>query len=109
MHHVHDCPTAEIFSYGTHEQVNAVFSCSGNDPYSNTYILGWRNHPNFSWKAQALGNSTPRMHNQAQSSRPSYQPFSTYRSPQQQSQAPPFPPPNFDIQAQMMKLLSEIN
>lgn len=21
-----------------------------NNPYSNTYNLGWKNHPNFSWK-----------------------------------------------------------
>ena len=21
-----------------------------NNPYSNTYNLGWRNHPNFGWK-----------------------------------------------------------
>ena len=26
-----------------------------NNPYSNTYNVGWRNHPNFSWKEQ--GNS----------------------------------------------------
>ena len=26
-----------------------------NNPYSNTYNVGWRNHPDFSWKEQ--GNS----------------------------------------------------
>ncbi len=47
MHHVHHCPTAEIFSDVSTEQVNAAFSHLSNDPYSNTYNLGWRSHPNF--------------------------------------------------------------
>ena len=28
-----------------------------NDPYSNTYNPGWRNHPNFSWGGQQKGQS----------------------------------------------------
>ncbi|KAI5648138.1 hypothetical protein M9H77_34143 [Catharanthus roseus] len=33
------------------EQVNAAQGFHRqNDPYSNTYNSGWRNHPNFSWK-----------------------------------------------------------
>ncbi|KAG8491585.1 hypothetical protein CXB51_014659 [Gossypium anomalum] len=28
-----------------------------NNPYSNTYNAGWRNHPNFSWGGQ--GNQRP--------------------------------------------------
>jgi hypothetical protein len=59
MHHVNDCPTAGNFSDVSNEQVNAAFSRPSNDPCSNTYNLGWRNHPNFSWKAQASGNSAP--------------------------------------------------
>jgi len=27
-----------------------------NNPFSNTYNLGWRNHPNFSWKRQGSYN-----------------------------------------------------
>jgi hypothetical protein len=69
MHHVHDCPNTGNFSHVSHEQVNATFSRPGNDPFSNTYNLWWRNHPNFSWKAQASGNSVLGMHNQAQSNR----------------------------------------
>ncbi|KAL5558977.1 hypothetical protein UlMin_035188 [Ulmus minor] len=33
-----------------------------NNPFSNTYNLGWRQHPNFSWSNQGAGqgsNSTP--------------------------------------------------
>jgi len=57
MHHVNDCPIARNFFDVSNEQVNATFSRLGNYPYSNTYNLGWRNHPNFLWKAQASGNS----------------------------------------------------
>jgi hypothetical protein len=47
--------------------VNTDFSRPVNDLYSNTYNLGWRNHQNFSWRAQALGNLGPSLglHNQA--------------------------------------------
>ncbi|KAL4357600.1 hypothetical protein AHAS_Ahas09G0202900 [Arachis hypogaea] len=37
------------------EQVNYMGSGlknPNNDPYSKTYNLGWRNHPNFGWKDQ---------------------------------------------------------
>jgi Zn-finger protein len=44
MYHIIDCPTAKNFSDVSHGQVNAAFSRSGNDPYSNTYNPGWRNH-----------------------------------------------------------------
>lgn len=37
------------------EQVNFV----KNNPYSNTYNPGWRNHPNFSWKDQGQSQSGP--------------------------------------------------
>ncbi|KAI4347750.1 hypothetical protein L6164_008533 [Bauhinia variegata] len=35
------------------EEVNYV---GNNNPYSNTYNPGWRNHSNFSWKNQGQGN-----------------------------------------------------
>jgi hypothetical protein len=69
MHHVNDCPTTGNYTDVSHEQVNAAFSRSGNDLYSNTYNPGWRNHPNFSWKNSTSRNPTPGQHNQAQSSR----------------------------------------
>jgi hypothetical protein len=43
------------------DQVNALnnFGRPQNDPYSNTYNPGWRNHPNFSYKnIQFPTNST---------------------------------------------------
>ncbi|MED6175838.1 hypothetical protein PIB30_082055, partial [Stylosanthes scabra] len=45
------------------------------DPYSNTYNPGWRNHPNLGWG----GNQNPKNNNFEQ--RPPYPPF----------QRPPFP------------------
>ncbi|KAG8474732.1 hypothetical protein CXB51_031458 [Gossypium anomalum] len=42
------------------EQVNYMGNNnfrSQNNPYSNTYNVGWRNHPNFSWGGQ--GNQRP--------------------------------------------------
>jgi hypothetical protein len=69
MHHVNDCPTARNYTNVFHEQVNVAFSRLGNDPYSNTYNPGWRNHPNFSWKSPNAENSATWQHNQAQSSR----------------------------------------
>lgn len=39
------------FSSSWHEQVNYIGNPPRpqNNPYSQTYNLGWRNHPNFSW------------------------------------------------------------
>ena len=57
MHQVNNCPTAVNYTNISNEQVNAAFSRPGNDPYSNTYNPGWRNHPNFLWKNPTSGNS----------------------------------------------------
>jgi hypothetical protein len=88
-HQVNNCPTAVNYTDVSNEQVNAAFSRSGNDPYSNTYNPGWRNHPNFSWKGQNAENSTSGPHNQAQSNRQPYNSSSTYRPPHKQYQAAP--------------------
>ncbi|CAL9016475.1 unnamed protein product [Prunus brigantina] len=44
-----ECTTGNPFA--SVEQVNQVveFNRQRNDPYSNMYNPGWRNHPNFSW------------------------------------------------------------
>jgi hypothetical protein len=71
------------------EQMNATFSRPRNDPHSNSYNPGWRNHPNFSWQAQANGNFAPQfngLHNQAhsQSNTQFFQPPFNPRPPHQQ-------------------------
>ncbi|XP_019173570.1 PREDICTED: uncharacterized protein LOC109169147 [Ipomoea nil] len=51
-HQIDMCPTLQ---YDSCEQANAIGGFPGQpkrnyDPYSNTYNLGWRDHPNFSYK-----------------------------------------------------------
>ncbi|XP_031127650.1 uncharacterized protein LOC116029749 [Ipomoea triloba] len=51
-HQTDMCPTLQ---YDYCEQANAIGGFPGQpqrnyDPYSNTYNLGWRDHPNFSYK-----------------------------------------------------------
>ena len=91
-HYLSDCPVAAQSQYELYpqEQVHAMQGMPkpGNDPYSNNYNPGWRNHPNFSWRQQPPNNQF------IQSQRPSgpntYQ-HNSYR-PQQQYQQPPPPP-----------------
>ncbi|XP_062109879.1 uncharacterized protein LOC133821751 [Humulus lupulus] len=57
---------------------------NNNNPYSNFYNQGWRNHPNFSWKNDQQGQS---------SVQPSQQPFQQpppgfYQPPMRQQQNP---------------------
>src|ERR1044072_7847063 len=40
----------------TEEEVKAMGQFR-NDPYSNTYNPGWRNHPNFAWRDRDQGNN----------------------------------------------------
>ena len=41
-----------------HGQVNAIghYSRGGENPYSNTYNPGWRDHPNFGWHNKRTSN-----------------------------------------------------
>jgi hypothetical protein len=42
--------------------MNTNFSSPGFESNSNVYNSDWRNHPNFSWQAQAMGNCAPQYH-----------------------------------------------
>ncbi|XP_050207498.1 uncharacterized protein LOC126656917 [Mercurialis annua] len=55
-----DCP---VLHQNSDEQVNYVNGKrQGNDPYSNTYNPGWRNHPNFAWRDNSgQANANPNM------------------------------------------------
>lgn len=50
-HVTKDFPTLPAFKEVLNEQVNACnsFFQQGNNPYSNTYNPGWKNHPNLKW------------------------------------------------------------
>ena len=72
-----DCPLAPQYPEFLQEQVNALQGVPrpGNDPFSNTYNLGWRNHPNFSWKQLAPNNSqNPRQYTPNTFNSSQYQP-----------------------------------
>ena len=51
-HLTNDCPTIPTFKEVLLDQANAMnlVKKSYPSPYSNTYNLGWSNHPNFSWR-----------------------------------------------------------
>jgi hypothetical protein len=91
-HFVRDCPIAGQSPDYAQEQANAVYSKQVNDPYSNTYNPGYKNHPAFSWRSQ---ESSPSFQGQnsfhSQSQQPQYRP-----NPQpynQRSNYQPPPPP----------------
>nr|XP_023872628.1 uncharacterized protein LOC111985214 [Quercus suber] len=45
-----DCQVRNPFAQSSYGQANYVSNLQRqNNPYSNTYNLGWGNHPNFSW------------------------------------------------------------
>jgi hypothetical protein len=56
LHQAQNCPSMTVFS--EMEQVNAFnnFQKHSTGPYSESYNLGWRNHPNFSWKQNQATN-----------------------------------------------------
>ena len=51
-HLIEDCPPPVDTAAALQEQINAVFQRARNDPYSQTYNAGWKNHPNFAWGNQ---------------------------------------------------------
>ena len=105
--------------YEGHEEVDFVSNQvrPQNNPYSNTYNPGWRNHPNFGWRANT-GNQNPlgftqrapapqqgqqyQQYNQPYQQRPySYQNQGTASSSQQQA-----PQSNSKLEDMMAQLLS---
>jgi hypothetical protein len=52
MHLAQTCPSLPAFVESPMEQVNAFndYRKQSSGPFAESYNLGWRNHPNFSWK-----------------------------------------------------------
>src|SRR3954471_11855717 len=71
----------------TAQQVEEINFLKQNNPYSNTYNPGWKNHPNFAWKDQQ-GNVPEQgvTHYQGSSQQHQYRPppQQPYQQPQQQ-------------------------
>ncbi|XP_073277635.1 uncharacterized protein [Primulina huaijiensis] len=59
-HFVKDCQDDNPFYVQNEASINQVglHNRPRNDPYSNTYNPGWRQHPNFSWGGQKQLEST---------------------------------------------------
>src|SRR3954467_4060766 len=76
-------PHFAMHCVATAQQVEEINFLKQNNPYSNTYNPGWKNHPNFSWKDQQ-GN-VPKQGAVPYQSLPQQQ---QYRPPQQ-----PYPQP----------------
>ncbi|CAA0821457.1 Unknown protein, partial [Striga hermonthica] len=58
----------------------------GNDPFSNTYNPGWRNHPHFSWSNNTNTLQPPRPNFTQQQPQPNFVPRPNYQPQQQQQQ-----------------------
>jgi uncharacterized coiled-coil protein SlyX len=56
------CPSSGQLSNFSYEHMNTNFSSLGFDSNSNVYNSNWRNHPDFSWQAQAMRNYAPQYH-----------------------------------------------
>ena len=98
MHATAKCHMANQFLELIQADLNTTqgFRPPRNNPYSNTYNPGWRNHPNFPWKqgdASNLGNTRPLP------PQPIYQP--SYENPPQNK------PSEMDELKAMMKAMQE--
>ena len=97
-HCLTECPSTFQFPDLVQEDVNATQSYTqpGNTPFSNTYNLSWRDHPNFGWQQnQGQQNMAP--------PRPNFQPYGIQQGgqPRFQNNPPPFnqpPQPNLSGQ-----------
>ena len=58
-----NCQVESPFTQDTNEvnYANNFNPRPTNDPYSNTYNQGWRNHPNFSYKPNPNSPNVPQM------------------------------------------------
>ncbi|KAK8694694.1 hypothetical protein V6N13_072241 [Hibiscus sabdariffa] len=67
-HQANDCPTM-------HESASYVgnYNRNANNPYSNTYNPGWRQHPNFSWGNQGGGSASHANRQKSMNAPPGFQ------------------------------------
>ena len=68
MHQAQNCLSFPVFSENQMEQANAFndFKKQSSGPYSESYNLGWRIHPNFSWRQNQPTNQRGAPHAQNQ-------------------------------------------
>ncbi|XP_026410828.1 uncharacterized protein LOC113306058 [Papaver somniferum] len=58
-HLVDSCPEIVAFQESRLEHANALYHKQENNPCSQTYNPGWRNHPRFSWSKGPVQGGTP--------------------------------------------------
>ncbi|XP_035845295.1 uncharacterized protein LOC118491547 [Helianthus annuus] len=92
---VGDFPTGEM----SHEHVDFMGNQyrPQNNPYSNTYNPGWKNHPNFSWKPDASNLHPPRF-----APRPKTPTHGAYGPPRPQQMPPSSDPSVHDMLSQIL-------
>src|SRR3954468_2941499 len=90
-------PHFAVHCVATAQQVEEINFLKQNNPYSNTYNPGWKNHPNFSWKDQQ-GN-VPKQGAAPYQGIPQQQ-QQQYRPPQQQPYQQPYQQPQQQFQQQ---------
>ncbi|XP_026378301.1 uncharacterized protein LOC113272716 [Papaver somniferum] len=56
---VDNFPQFHAFQESRPEQANLLYQKHENNPYSQTYNPGWRNHPNFSWSKVPVQGGNP--------------------------------------------------
>ncbi|GER44325.1 hypothetical protein STAS_21223 [Striga asiatica] len=81
------CPTSFEQDSGEHA-LQRYQNRPDNDPYSNTYNPGWRNHPAFSWSNNSNTLQPPRPNFMQQQPRPNFVPRPNYQAQQQQQRGP---------------------
>ncbi|XP_050877193.1 uncharacterized protein LOC127080953 [Lathyrus oleraceus] len=86
-----NAPHQTVYCFATPQQVEVTKFFMQNNPYSNTYNPGWKNHPNFSWKDQK-GNT------------PQHGQYQTQYQQQKQQQAPK--KADWEISIERMQLAS---
>ena len=92
-------PSSHSAVYADHEQVDYMGNVprQQNNPYSNTYNPGWKNHPNFGWKDN--NNQAPPGFQRHYTSQSQPQQNVLYQRPVQQEKKP-------NIEELMMKFVT---
>jgi len=100
-HSDHTTETCPMLSFTDQEQANYVSQNNyppKNNPYSNTYNAGWRNHPNFSWSNnQNVQNPQRQQRN--------FQQGYNYQAPPQAVQPNPKPKKN-DLESALLQYMT---
>ena len=80
---------AQGVMYTGHEEVDYMGNQTRpqNNPYSNTYNPGWRNHPNFGWRSGTSNQNPLGFQQRAAAPQQSYQSQQPYQSNQQSYQS----------------------